>query len=74
MMLREAIAARLRSMGIVTQVQGVVAVTKSRIGEPVIHMGRVTFVHGSMVVDYLRSRRSMLTTDQVDRAAAGIPA
>jgi Nuclease-related domain len=73
---REAMAvkAHLRSIGIVTQVQGVVAVARSKMAEPIIQMGRVTFVEGPRVVDYLRSRRTQLTADQVNRAASGIPA
>jgi hypothetical protein len=69
-----AVKAHLRAKGIVTQVHGVVAVTKSKMCEPVIHMGRVTFVHGAMVIDYLKTRRASLTAEQVNRAAAGIPA
>jgi hypothetical protein len=42
--------------------------------EPVIHMGRVTFVEASRVVDYVTSRRRSLSADQISRAAAGIPA
>jgi Nuclease-related domain len=69
-----AVKAHLRAKGIVTQVHGVVAVARSRMGEPVIHMGRVTFVHGAMVIDYLKTRRASLTAEQVNRATAGIPA
>jgi nuclease-like protein len=69
-----AVKAHLRAKGIVTQVHGVVAVSKSKMAEPVIQMGRVTFVHGAMVIDYLKTRRASLTAEQVNRAAAGIPA
>jgi hypothetical protein len=69
-----AVKAQLRAKGIVTQVHGVVAVAKSKMGEPVIHMGRVTFVHGAIVIGYVMTRRSALSAEQVNRAAAGIPA
>jgi hypothetical protein len=51
-----------------------VAVTRSTMAEPIIHMGRVTFVESRRLVDYLTSRRPSLSDDEVNRAAAGIPA
>jgi hypothetical protein len=69
-----AVRARLQANGLVGQVQGLVAVTRSSMAEPVIHMGRVTFVQSDRIVDYLTSRRPSLSPDEISEAAAGIPA
>jgi hypothetical protein len=69
-----AVKARLRAKRLGTPVQGLVAVTASKMEEPVIHMGRVTFVDAERVVDYVTSRRRSLSPEQVSKAAAGIPA
>lgn len=69
-----AVRARLRSTGLVGQAQGLVAVTRSTMAEPIIHMGRVTFVESRRLVDYLTSRRPSLSDDEINRAADGIPA
>jgi hypothetical protein len=69
-----AVRARLHANGLVGQVQGLVAVTRSSMAEPVIHMGRVTFVESGRIIDYLTSRRPSLSADEISEAAAGIPA
>jgi hypothetical protein len=69
-----AVRARLRSTGVVGQVQGLVAVSHSSMAEPVIHMGRVTFVEDRRIIDYVTSRRPSLSADEVSRVAARIPA
>lgn len=69
-----AVRARLQATGLVGQVQGLVAVTRSSMAEPIIHMGRVTFVESGRIIDYLTSRRPSLSADEVSEAAAGIPA
>jgi hypothetical protein len=69
-----AVRARLRANGLVGQGQGLVAVTRSSMAEPVIHMGRVTFVESGRVIDYITTRRPALSADEINEAAAGIPA
>jgi nuclease-like protein len=69
-----AVRARLQANGLVGQGQGLVAVTRSSMAEPIIHMGRVTFVESDRIIDYITSRRPALSADQVREAAAGIPA
>jgi nuclease-like protein len=69
-----AVRARLHSKGLVGRVQGLVAVTRSSMAEPVIHMGRVTFVKSDLLIDYLKSRRPSLSAEEIHEAAAGIPA
>lgn len=69
-----AVKARLQANGLVGRVQGLVAVTRSSMEEPVIHMGRVTFVDSSRLIDYLTSRRPSLSADEVSEAVAGLPA
>lgn len=75
-MTREAMAikSRLGKDGEPPQVEGIVAVTRSRMQHPIIQMGWVTFVAAPQVARYLRSRRPALSTEQVDRMAASIPA
>jgi hypothetical protein len=68
-----AVKALLRSKGLLGQVHGLVAVTRSSMPEPVIHMGRVTFVDGPSVLRYVTSRRPSLS-EEITQAAAGIPA
>ena len=46
-----AVRGRLHSKGLVGRVQGLVAVTRSSMAEPVIHMGRVTFVKSDLLID-----------------------
>lgn len=69
-----AVKARLGQNGSAPQVEGIVAVARSRMRYPVIQMGWVTFVSAPRLVGYLRSRRSALSTEQVDRLTADIPA
>jgi hypothetical protein len=68
-----AVKARLQATGLVGRVQGLVAVTRSRMEEPVVHMGRVTFVDSRRLIDYVTSRRPSLSADEVSEAAAGLP-
>jgi Nuclease-related domain len=69
-----AVRARLHANGLVGRVHGLVVVTRSSMAEPVIHMGRVTFVKGDRLIDYLGSRRPSLSVDEIREAASGIPA
>jgi hypothetical protein len=69
-----AMRARLNSQGLAGRVQGLVAVTRSTMAEPVIHMGRVTFVQSDLLINYLTSRRPSLSDDEINQVAAGIPA
>ena len=69
-----AVKARLGEPGAAPRVEGIVAVARSRMPHSVIQMGWVTFVAAPRLVLYLRSRRSALSTEQVDRVAADIPA
>jgi Nuclease-related domain len=69
-----AVKAQLQANGLVGRVQGLVAVTRSSMEEPVIHMGRVTFVDSHRLIDYVTSRRPSLSADEVSEAAAGLPA
>lgn len=69
-----AMKARLGKNGSAPQVEGIVAVARSRMQSPVIQMGWVTFVAAPRLVRYVRSRRSALSTEQVDRLTADVPA
>ena len=68
------VKARLGEPATAPPVEGIVAVARSRMPHPVIQMGWVTFVAAPCLISYLRSRRSALSTEQVDRVAADIPA
>jgi hypothetical protein len=69
-----AVKARLHANGLLGQVHGLVAVTRSSMVEPVIQMGRVTFVEERRIIDYILSRRPALSAEEISRALAGIPA
>lgn len=69
-----AVKARLAGNGTAPEVQGIVAVSRSKMQDPVIQMAWVTFVAAPDVVRYLSSRRSALSAEQVDLVAAHIAA
>jgi hypothetical protein len=74
-MTRQAMAAKAQlGKGSAPQVEAIVVVSRSRMQDPVIQMGWVTFVAAPRLVRYVRSRRSALSTDQVDRLTADVPA
>ena len=69
-----AVKAQLGKNGSAPQVEGIVVVSRSRMQNPVIQMGWVTFVAAPRLVRYVRSRRSALSTEQVDQLTADVPA
>jgi hypothetical protein len=69
-----ALKARLGENGTAPSVEGIVAVARSKMKAPVIHMGRVTFVAAPSLGSYLRSRRPALSAEQVEQVAAGMAA